>query len=294
MPKIVPGQLFFSRLAGGELEFSCIVVLPAVLAVPTLAWALRPADGGGRTLTCERPVHDDELGRGRAVLSAFLPPGWPDSILTIDVGGATSAHSVRVYQQQQRFGLPFGGDVLVVGGHRIGEPHRVAFDLPAQQFGWDVLPLRPGDLAVFSRGMSQPPRSADFAGYGQPVLSPGPGVVTKVIDGLPDADLLGEQQLPPGARIGWAVGNHVIIKHDNRVYSCLAHLKAGSIGVTVGQEIEARSPIGEVGSSGNVTGPHLHFHFMDGPDVVTATPLPIELTAEGETIAPTAGQIFGP
>jgi murein DD-endopeptidase MepM/ murein hydrolase activator NlpD len=69
---------------------------------------------------------------------------------------------------------------------------------------------------------------------------------------------------------------------------------ADSITVKAGQEIEAGDQIGAVGSSGNVTGPHLHVHFMDGPDLVTAAALPIELTAEGETVAPTTGQIIGP
>jgi Peptidase family M23 len=294
MLKLVPGQLFFSRLPGGELEFSCILVAPAAPAGSALSWTLRPANGGGGALTYERPVHDNELSRGRVVLSAVLPPGWPDSILTVDVAEAHAERDVRAYRQEQRFGLPFDSDVFVVGGHRIGEPHRLAVDVPAQQFGWDLLPLRPDDLAVFNHGMSDPLRSTDFACFGQPVLSPGPGIVAKVVDGAADAGILGAERKPARPGIDWAFGNHVIIEHAHQVYSCLAHLKAGSVSVKPGQEVAVGTPVGAVGSSGNITGPHLHLHFMNGPNAVTAVALPVELTAEGETVAPVAGQIIGP
>lgn len=294
VPDIVPGRLFFSRLPLGELEFSCLVVLSAASVDTTISWTLRPTDGSRRSLSVEQTIQDDEVKKGWAVLSAVVSPGWPDSILTVDIAGATSVHEVRRYQQSQRFGLPFDSDVLVVAGHRIGEPHRTAFELPTQQFAWDLLPLRPGNLAVLNSLMSEPPMSVDFACYGRPVLSPGDGVVAEVVDGLPDAELLGQQQRPLGARIDWAAGNHVIIRHDDQVYSCLAHLMAGSISVACGQEIKAAEPIATVGSSGNVSGPHLHFHFMDGTNFVGAAPLPIELTAEGETVAPVTGRIITP
>ena len=58
-----------------------------------------------------------------------------------------------------------------------------------------------------------------------------------------------------------------------------------------GDEITAGQIIGELGNSGFSSGPHLHLHFMDGPDLLTASPLPIELDLEGETYAPQAGEI---
>jgi Peptidase family M23 len=293
---IVPDRLYFSRLPYGELEFSCIVVLPpATEPNAGISWALRSADGSGRSLAAERPIQDSELGKGRAVLSAVLPRGWPDSVVTVSISGDRSEREVRSFRQEQQFGLPFDHDVLVAVGHRIGEPHRDAFDLPTQQFAWDLLPLRPGDLAVLSPGVSQPARSADLAGYGQAVLSPGPGIVVAVVDGVADAELLGPAEPPPDTNLlDWAAGNRVIIRHGSQVHSCLAHLQHGSIAVEVGQEIDARVRVGAVGSSGNVSGPHLHLHFMDGIDLVTAAPLPVELTTEGETTAPTSGQIIGP
>jgi len=295
VPRVVPERLYFSRLPRGELEFSCVVVLPATTpADASISWTLRPADGGGRSLAGERPVLEGELGNGSAALSAVLPAGWPDSVLTVDAGGDRSVHDVRRFRQEQPFRLPLRGDALVAVGHRIGEPHRGLLDLPVQEFAWDLLPLRPGDLAVLNAGVSQPTRSADLAGYGQDVLSPAAGVVAAVVDGIPDAELLGQQQPPLDMDLlEWAAGNRVIIRHDGQVHSCLAHLQPGSMTVAVGQEVAEGERVGAVGSSGNVTGPHLHLHFMDGADLVSATPLPVELTAEGETIAPTSGQIIG-
>jgi hypothetical protein len=294
MPQIVPNRLFFSVLPTGEREFSCLVRLPDGAVHAVIGWSLRGKDGGG-WLRSERPLSDDEMAKGRAVLSALVPADWPDSILTVTVAGEASTRSVSGFAQRERFGLPLDGDALVAGGHRIGEPHRIALGVPSQQFGWDLVPLRPGDLALMKTALSDPPRCVDMACFGRPVLSPAAGVVIAAQDDLPDAELLAEPQPPAGAElVTWALGNHVIIKHEDTVHSCLAHLKSGSVPVAVGQEVKAATPVGAVGSSGHAIGPHLHLHFMDGADVIRSAPLPIKLTVEGETYAPLSGQIFGP
>lgn len=293
MAEIVPRRLFFSVLPSGEREFSCLVRLPDNANHAVIGWSLRGNDVSG-WLRWERPVSDDEMTQGRAVLSALLPADWPDSVLTVTVAGETSTRSVSGFAQRQRFVLPLDGDALVAGGHRIGEPHRIALSVPSQQFGWDLVPLRSGNLALLETGLSDPPRCADMAGFGRPVLSPAAGVVIAAHHDLPDAELLAEPQPPAGAElVTWALGNHVIIRHEDAVHCCLAHLKSASGTVTVGQEVAAGMPLGAVGSSGHAIGPHLHLHFMDGPDVIRSAPLPIKLTVEGETYAPISGQIIG-
>ena len=177
MPDVVPGRLFFSRLPAGELEFSASADLTGIAAAGTVSWQLRGAGTGREVLTCERAVRTDERDRGWAVLAAVLPADWPDSVLTVSLDGHSSEHQVSSFRQRQQFGLPFDSDVLVVTGHRIGEPHRSAVQIPSQQFGWDLVPLQRGSLAVFSTTPSQPPRTAEMAGYGRTVLSPAPGVV---------------------------------------------------------------------------------------------------------------------
>ncbi|MGR4881090.1 peptidoglycan DD-metalloendopeptidase family protein [Streptomyces sp. LARHCF249] len=58
---------------------------------------------------------------------------------------------------------------------------------------------------------------------------------------------------------GWAgaYGNEVIVRHADGNYSQYAHLS--SLSVSVGQSVTAGQRLGLSGSTGNSTGPHLHF-----------------------------------
>lgn len=54
-------------------------------------------------------------------------------------------------------------------------------------------------------------------------------------------------------------GYNVLIDHGNGLQTRYAHMIPGSFKVSSGQSVSAGQPIGNIGSSGNVTGPHLHF-----------------------------------
>lgn len=54
-------------------------------------------------------------------------------------------------------------------------------------------------------------------------------------------------------------GNTVILDHGNGVTTLYAHQANGGIRVSSGQQVERGQRIGTVGSTGNSTGPHLHF-----------------------------------
>lgn len=58
-----------------------------------------------------------------------------------------------------------------------------------------------------------------------------------------------------------SAGNYVIIKHDFGLYSNYFHLNETN--VAVGNKVEVKQQIGLVGSTGNSTGPHLHFGISD-------------------------------
>lgn len=94
-------------------------------------------------------------------------------------------------------------------------------------------------------------------GYGYPVVAIADGVVS----------LIGN----PGS----ALGVHLEIEHivnGQPVTSVYAHLVSGSIPLAVGDAVRVGDPVGQVGSTGLVTGPHLHFELrVDG---VTINPVP--------------------
>lgn len=52
-------------------------------------------------------------------------------------------------------------------------------------------------------------------------------------------------------------GNYVVVEHPNGTQTLYAHLSAVYVGV--GVRVAKAQPIGEVGSTGRSTGPHLHF-----------------------------------
>lgn len=57
-------------------------------------------------------------------------------------------------------------------------------------------------------------------------------------------------------------GNMVLINHGDGYKTRYAHMVKGSITVSVGEYVEAGQTIGKVGSTGNSTGPHLHFEVI--------------------------------
>ena len=95
---------------------------------------------------------------------------------------------------------------------------------------------------------------------GTPILAAGPGVVTwagwGLFSGAPD-------------NITDPYGMAVSIRHDfgyhgQPLYTIYAHMRA--VNVTVGQWVNIGTQIGEVGDTGNATGPHLHFEVRLGQD----------------------------
>jgi len=83
-----------------------------------------------------------------------------------------------------------------------------------------------------------------LAPRGTPVMAAGPGTVTWA-----------------GRRDGW--GRLVVVRHPGGVRTFYAHL--ASIDVRVGDEVSGGAILGRVGSSGDATGPHLHFEVrVDG------------------------------
>ncbi|WP_246574364.1 peptidoglycan DD-metalloendopeptidase family protein [Streptomyces genisteinicus] len=87
----------------------------------------------------------------------------------------------------------------------------------------------------------------DFAvDIGTPVRSVGPGVVESVA-------------------CGGAFGIEIVVRHDNGYWTQYAHL--AGVGVDQGERVRAGQWIGQAGTTGNSTGPHLHFEVRLTPDL---------------------------
>ncbi|TSC85273.1 MAG: peptidase M23 [Microgenomates group bacterium Gr01-1014_16] len=61
-------------------------------------------------------------------------------------------------------------------------------------------------------------------------------------------------------------GNHVIVEHNGGYESLYAHMS--KIGVSVDQQVSMDTILGEVGSTGHSTGPHLHLEIREGGKLV--------------------------
>lgn len=105
--------------------------------------------------------------------------------------------------------------------------------------------VRPIGSATVSQPFSGTHNGIDFAApTGSPVVAAGPGRVSSA---------------------GWSAyggGNEIHIDHPNGLQTWYAHLS--SFAVKMGQMLTAGTKIGEVGSTGNSTGPHLHYMVLDG------------------------------
>ncbi|MFJ6194590.1 M23 family metallopeptidase [Micromonospora sp. NPDC092111] len=125
-----------------------------------------------------------------------------------------------------------------------------------------------------------------FFAFGQPILAPAAGRVLSVHDG--EVDHLARRSplallpyaLTQAARVrrgaGAIAGNHVILElADRGGFVVLAHLRAGSIRVDVGESVPAGRELAACGNSGNSTQPHLHLQVMDAADPFTARGVPM-------------------
>lgn len=131
---------------------------------------------------------------------------------------------------------------------------------------------------------TEPPQR--FFAFGQPILAPADGTVVDTHDREID-HVARRSQLalvpyalgqPARLRRGLRAiaGNYLIIAlRDSDAFVALAHLRAGSVRVSTGDEVRTGQPVAECGNSGNSTQPHLHLQVMDSEDPSAAQGIPL-------------------
>lgn len=104
-------------------------------------------------------------------------------------------------------------------------------------------PVSQGPWGSFSHNNANNYHAIDIAlPQGTPLHAPGPGIIRVASDR------------------GDGYGNTVYIDHGNNRCTQLAHLS--EIGVGVGQEVNVGERVGAIGSTGQSTGPHLHWNIV--------------------------------
>ncbi|MER7831978.1 transglycosylase family protein [Streptomyces sp. NPDC095602] len=114
-------------------------------------------------------------------------------------------------------------------------------------------------------GLSAPVDSAPGTRYGKPGSSWSSGYHTGVDFPVPTGTSVKAVASGRVVSAGWAgaYGYQIVLRHDDGKYSQYAHLSA--LTVRAGQTVTSGQRIARSGSTGNSTGPHLHFEVRTGP-----------------------------
>jgi murein DD-endopeptidase MepM/ murein hydrolase activator NlpD len=190
------------------------------------------------------------------------------------------------YTDTAKLKLPFDGEWLVYQGGRsvFDNPYALNED---QRFGLDFAYLKNGRL--FSGPGGPKAKNTDYYCFGQPILAPFDGTVTRATGGYDDA--------PPGKPTGDpSDGNVIVLTHEEgetHESVMMNHLKQNSLKVKRNDQVKTGDVLAECGNSGSGPVPHLHFQMQKS----AGTPLPAQFTdyvADGKPVAngePVRGQM---
>lgn len=253
--QVVPAaQLHVTQVANAD---SAVLLLATVLSVaaPVVqrGWAVRRLLAGLVVAMTVLLVAVAVVGRA--------PHGWGGvvSVLTTAiVVSAVAVGAAEVVQRRAERGAPRlairspfveGRHGVVHGGARFTNQHAV---VRSQRLALDIVRVRA--VGPATRRMV-PRRMGDHLGFGSPLVSPVDGTVVTAMDGVDDATGL---RWPRG-------GNIVVIEPDGLAgwRILMAHLRYATVAVVPGQRVRRGQVVGQMGSSGNSTEPHLHLQAND-------------------------------
>lgn len=199
----------------------------------------------------------------------------PDSHdVTVTGGNVTSRGSVA-----KLLGPPLsGGPWVAIYDNRWERGHRrvmYATDGRVQIPGRFAIDwIRVGADGGFAEGNGDSP--AQWYGYGAQVLAVADATVASVGDGVAEPASIAEG-MARKVSLKNAAGNYVALNLGDGRYAFYEHLKPGSIKVRPGEYIRQGTVIGQLGFTGESTGPHLHFHVSDTNAPLAAEGLPYSL-----------------
>ena len=185
-----------------------------------------------------------------------------------------------IYPGQRLIILPLPGVYHTVKGHETVESLAQAYGVEAEDIiNYPLNRLKPpyrlvkGQRLVIPYGRKRTycPRPSLAPDY--PFAWPAAGIITKGFQpghgAIDIAVAYGCPVYAAGAgkvvRVDWDESGYwgfwVVIDHGNGLRTYYAHLKGAT--VVIGQRVERGQEIGRIGSTGNSTGPHVHFEIRE-------------------------------
>ncbi|AIQ71680.1 metalloendopeptidase [Paenibacillus graminis] len=199
------------------------------------------------------------------------------TILGLNITGLSAYPDSDNALTKTAMALPFQGEWLVFwGGSNVLNNYH--YEYASQRYAYDFVQAAGG----FSYE-GDPLDNESYYTFGQNITAPADGVVTGVVNDIPDNTPVGVTNEKEPA------GNVVVIDHGGE-YSFLAHLKQGSVTVKKGDSVKTGDVIGKAGNSGNSSEPHLHYQVSDGADLFSSRSLNIRWKdnlqpLKGQTVA---------
>ncbi len=188
---------------------------------------------------------------------------------------------------QNKYIFPLRGVWYVGWAASLHTGHRWAIP---EEFALGIAKIGESGLSHKGEGT----RFDDYYAYGADVLAAAEGRVISAANDQPEdpsamqrpnetqeayfARLQKEQGERLASGLTAITGNYVMIDHGKNEYSLYAHLQPGSVRVQGGDQVKAGDVIGKLGSSGNSTEPHLHFHVCDKPDPLMCAGIPVNFS----------------
>jgi murein DD-endopeptidase MepM/ murein hydrolase activator NlpD len=299
---VAPPSVVESRRFDG-IELERVAKAGFMLQASGLMEALRFQFGGEALLPVGvKLAESSTLGPGEGILIArqmFAMRGAQTELRVRARGLASgmlmeTSASLAIISADSRnaYRFPLQGTWYVGAGPSIHSHHRTVV---AQEYALDLLQLREDGR----RNTGDGSKRTQFAAYGATVYAAASGKVVATVNdfeesdedlrraGEPLDDYMGRVKQTQMKRLGGGtravIGNHVVIAHDGGEYSVYAHLQPASVRVKVGDAVRVGEVVGLVGTSGNSTEPHLHFHVCNGPEPLLCAGIPIRF--EGIEIA---------
>jgi hypothetical protein len=180
---------------------------------------------------------------------------------------------VRFHEQKTDLRFPLRGAWWAIQAGDWSDQHKL--EVFSQPYAIDFVRLGPDNRFFRGQGLEL----EEHYSWNEPVYAAAGGKVAHVCFDMPD--------LAPGAMPDprmfrndprRLLGNAVAISHANGEFSYFAHLQQASLQVNQGQLVKRGELLGRVGNSGHSPGPHLHFHLMEGPNLMIDQGLPVKFS----------------